>query len=83
MGQTRLVDELLIARNPDPDSSLPYLLRVPLGVGLVFRTSGTWPRTKALFCYPVHIREWPDNAEVVERIPVRSCVRPAACSGAM
>ena len=78
MGQTRLVDELLIARNPDPDSSLPYLLRVPLGVGLVFRTSGTWPRTKALFCYPVHIREWPENAEVVERIPVRSCVRRGA-----
>jgi hypothetical protein len=23
--------ELLIARNPDPASSLPYLLRVPLG----------------------------------------------------
>jgi ERCC4-type nuclease len=76
--QTRLVDELLIARNPDPDSSLPYLLRVPLGVGLVFRTSGTWPRTKALFCYPVHVREWPEKAEVVERIPVRSCVRRGA-----
>jgi hypothetical protein len=72
------VAELLIARNPDPDSSLPYLLRVPLGVGLVFRTSGTWPRTKALFCYPVHVREWPENAEVVERIPVRSCVRRGA-----
>jgi hypothetical protein len=40
------VDELFIAHNPDPDSTLPYLLRVPLGVGLVFRTSGTWPRTK-------------------------------------
>lgn len=24
-------DDVLIARNPDPDSSLPYLLRVPLG----------------------------------------------------
>src|SRR4029453_15040062 len=76
--QTRLVDELLIARNPDPDSSLPYLLRVPLGVGLVFRTSGTWPRTKALFCYPVHVREWPDEPEMGERAPVRSCVRRGA-----
>ena len=72
------MDELLIARNPDPDSSLPYLLRVPLGVGLVFRTSGTWPRTKALFCYPVHVREWPVDPELVERIPVRSCVRRGA-----
>jgi hypothetical protein len=40
MRQTRGVDELLIARNPDPESTLPYLLRIPLGVGLVFRTSG-------------------------------------------
>ena len=37
-------DELLIALNPDPDSRLPYLLRLPLGGGMVFRTSGTWPR---------------------------------------
>lgn len=74
----RCVEDLLIARNPDPDSSLPYLLRVPLGAGLIFRTSGTWPRTKALFCYPVHLREWPDQPEVVEQAPVRSCVRRGA-----
>ena len=78
MRQTRRVDELLIAHNPDPDSTLPYLLRVPLGVGLVLRTSGTWPRTKALFCYPVHVREWPQEPEMVERAPVRSCVRRGA-----
>jgi len=39
--------ELLIVRNPDPDSTLPYLLRLPLGDGLVFRTKGTWPRATA------------------------------------
>jgi hypothetical protein len=27
------VVELLIARNPGPDSRLPYLLRLPLGAG--------------------------------------------------
>ena len=43
--------DLLIARNPDPDSRLPYLLRIPLGGGMIFRTSGTWPRTNALYCY--------------------------------
>ncbi len=32
--------ELLIARNPDPDSRLPYLLLLPLAGGMVFRTSG-------------------------------------------
>jgi hypothetical protein len=66
---------LLIARNPDPDSRLPYLLRVPLGDGMVFRTSGTWPRTNALYCYPVPAREWPMQPDIVEQVPVRSCAR--------
>ena len=61
--------ELLIAINPDEDSRLPYLLRVPLAGGdLLFRTSGTWPRTKALYCYPVPLDEWPDEAVIVERV---------------
>ena len=72
------MDELLIAVNPDAESRLPYLLRLPLAGGLVFRTSGTWPRTKALYCYPVDPDEWPDVPEIVERIPVRSCVRRGA-----
>ncbi|MEO3938571.1 ERCC4 domain-containing protein [Dermatophilaceae bacterium Soc4.6] len=70
--------ELLIARNPDPESSLGFLMRLPLGDGMVFRTSGTWPREKALYCHPVHLREWPDEPEVVERIAVRSCERRGA-----
>ena len=49
--------DLLIAVNPDPGSRLPYLLRLPFGGGLVFRTSGTWPRTKAIYCYPAGIEE--------------------------
>jgi hypothetical protein len=40
------VGDLLIAVNLDPDSRLPYLLRVPLAGGMVFRISGTWPRTR-------------------------------------
>jgi hypothetical protein len=70
--------ELVIARNPDPDSSLPYLLRLPLGGGLVFRTKGTWPRTSALFCYPVPVGEWPDEPDVVERVELRACTRRGA-----
>jgi hypothetical protein len=61
-----------MARNPDP----AYLLRVPLGDGLVFRTAGTWPRTKALYCYPIPASEWPPltGVDIVERIALRSCV---------
>ena len=70
--------ELLIAANPDPDSSLPYLLRVPLADGMLFRTSGTWPRTKALYCYPVPAEEWPEQPEIVERVALRSCARRGA-----
>jgi hypothetical protein len=64
--------ELLIARNPDPDSRLPYLLRLPIGDGLVFRTKGTWPRTSALYCHPVAATEWPEHPELVEQVPLRA-----------
>jgi ERCC4 domain-containing protein len=70
--------ELLIARNPDPDSRLPYLLLLPLAGGMVFRTSGTWPRTSAVYCYPVSVEEWPGDPDIVERAGVRSCVRRGA-----
>ncbi len=71
-------EELLIARNPDPESSLAYLMYLPVGEGMVLRTSGTWPRTKALYCYPVPASEWPVDADIVERVALRSCVRRGA-----
>jgi ERCC4 domain len=70
--------QLLIAHNPDPDSKLPFLLRLPLAGGMVFRTAGTWPRTNALYCYPVSCDEWPDEPDIVERADLRSCVRRGA-----
>ena len=42
---------LLIVRNPDPESSLPYLVRIPLGDGIVLRTRETWPRTSKIYCH--------------------------------
>lgn len=70
--------ELLIARNPSPESRLGYLIRLPLEGGMVFRTGDTWPRTKAVFCYPVPADEWPAEPEIVERVALRSCVRRGA-----
>ena len=70
--------ELLLARNPDPSSSLPYLLRLPLDGGLVFRTRGTWPRTSALYCHPIGADQWPAEPEIVERVALRVCARRGA-----
>ena len=62
-----------IARNPDADSTLPYLLWLPLGsTPLVLKAKETWPRTAKIYC---HRGEWPDDADIVEETPVRSCVR--------
>lgn len=70
---------LLIAANPDADSRLPYLLRVPLSGGdLVFRTAGTWPREKALFAHPMPLADWPADPVIVEQIRLRSCHRRGA-----
>lgn len=70
---------MVIALNPDEDSRLPYLLRLPQpGGDLLFRTSGTWPRVKALYCHPVSLDEWPIDAAIVERHEMRSCQRRGA-----
>lgn len=70
--------EFVIARNPDPASSLPYLVRLPLGDdGIALKTRDTWPRTAKLYCHRAD--PWPSgDLEVVERVPVRSCVRRGA-----
>jgi hypothetical protein len=70
-------DDFVIARNPDGDSTLPYLLRIPLGDrAVILKARDTWPRTSKIYCH--RVEEWPDDAEVVERVPVRSCVRRGA-----
>jgi hypothetical protein len=35
----------LIARNPEEDSKLPYLLHLPIEDGLVLKALDTWPRS--------------------------------------
>jgi hypothetical protein len=68
--------EFVIARNPDPDSSLPYLVRLPLGDGVALKVRDTWPRTAKIYCHRAD--DWPDDLDIVERVPVRSCVRRGA-----
>ena len=69
-----MVDDLLVARNPDPDSSLPWLVRIPLGpAGVVVKAREPWPRAAKVYCH--RAEEWPAEAEIVERHAVRSCSR--------
>jgi ERCC4 domain-containing protein len=63
----------LVALNPDPDSSLPYLLRLPVDGGLELKARERWPVTARVYCHPVD--EWPAGAEVVEEVPVLRCER--------
>ncbi len=63
----------VIARNPDPDSRLPYLLRLPLPDAPILKARDTWPRTARVFCHRTD--EWPDDAEILEEVPVVSCTK--------
>lgn len=67
----------MIARNPEENTSLPYLLILPLASGsVVVKARETWPRTSKVYCH--HAVELPDELDIVERVPVRSCVRRGA-----
>ena len=67
-------DDLLIARNPDPDSTLPFLVRIPLGErGIVVKAKKPWPRESKVYCH--RAEEWPADPEILERLAVRSCTR--------
>src|SRR2546426_4931397 len=62
----------VIARNPQPDTKLPYLLKLPLEGGLVLKARDTWPRTSRVYCHPFE-EDWPEEPEIVEEVPVLSC----------
>ena len=62
-----------VAANPDPDSTLPFLIRLPLPGGeLVLKARDSWPRTAKVYCHRAE-HGWPREAEIIEQIPVRSC----------
>jgi hypothetical protein len=63
-----------VAANPDPDSTLPFPIRLPLPDGdLVLKARDSWPRTAKVYCH--RAERWPEDPEIVERIPIRSCQR--------
>jgi hypothetical protein len=40
----------VVARNPDSDGKLPYLLLFPLEDGLVLNAQEAWPATARVYC---------------------------------
>ncbi len=64
--------KFVVARNPDPDSRLPYLVRLPIDGGLILKARDTWPRTSRVFCARVE-DGWPPSAEVLEEVSVTLC----------
>ena len=70
-----MVDDFVIARNPEADSTLPFLIRLPLGPnGIVLKVRDTWPRTAKVYCHPA--LEWPASPDIVERVPAPPLVTP-------
>jgi hypothetical protein len=71
------VEDFVVARNPDEESTLPYLVRLPLTeAGVVLKVRDTWPRTAKVYCHPS--TDWPEDPDIVERVRVRTCVRRGA-----
>ena len=64
----------VVARNPDAESSLPYVLRVPVGGGLLLKAAEPWPLSSRVYCHP--LEEVPASdapLEVLEEVGVRMC----------
>ena len=69
-----MAGRFVVARNPDPESSLPFLVRIPLESSeVLLKARQPWPPTSRVYCH--RAAEWPVDAEVLEEVAVRSCVR--------
>lgn len=71
MDDERLM--FVVARNPERETKLPYIVRLPVEGGLVLKTRDTWPKTARVYCHPFD--GWPEEPDVVEEVPVEVCRR--------
>ncbi len=68
------MQEFLVARNADAQSTLPYLLYLPIDGGMWLKAKETWPRSARVYCHPAEPPRM-EELDILERVPVRSCVR--------
>lgn len=71
------METFLIARNPDGDSRLPYLLHIPVDGGMVLKVRDTWPRSSRIYCHPYEAG-WDASLEVIDEAAVLLCRRRGA-----
>lgn len=67
----------VVARNPDAESRLPYLLKIPIGDGIALKARESWPRASRVYCHPLE-GPWPEEAEIIEEVPATLCRRRGA-----
>jgi hypothetical protein len=67
----------VVGRNPQEDSKLTYVLRLPLEGGLVLKARELWPVTARVYRHRFE-EAWPEEAEIVEQTPVLLCRRRGA-----
>jgi hypothetical protein len=67
----------VVGRNPQDDSKLPFLLRLPIEGGLILKARDRWPTTARVYCR-LFEDAWSAEIEVVEETPVLLCRRRGA-----
>jgi ERCC4 domain len=66
-----------VARNPDGESRLPYLVYLPIEGGLVLKARDAWPRAARVYCAQAST-PWDEGGELVDDAAVVACKRRGA-----
>ncbi len=66
-----------VARNPDSESRLPYLIWLPIDGGLVLKARETWPQATRVFC-ALDGTPWDESSGLVDEADVLLCRRRGA-----
>jgi ERCC4 domain len=77
LGTGEVMTSFVVAVNPQTDTSLPYLLWLPIEGGLLLKARERWPTIARIYCHRFE-ESWPSDAEIVERTAVRLCRRRGA-----
>lgn len=79
MQERSVEGAFVVAKNPEAETSLPYLVFVPFDGGLWLKARETWPRSSRVYCHRLGPRDIAalDLAAltVLERVDVLSCQR--------